>query len=129
MNGVYVSSGLGRGYRMGLDGEASDPKIGQSGLGPVACSTPVTHIVRNTQEQVADPDTVGYPTRRHTAQAHDINDTMQYFMPSTNSSPAHATPTQACPGGCLDASRLNVVIQADAKPPHSSEVTKCTSHV
>ena len=114
---------------MGLDGEASDRKIGQSGRGPVACSTPITHKVSNTQEQVADLDTVSYPTHRHTAQAHDTNDTMQNFMPST--SPANATPTQTCSGGCLDASRLNVVVHADARPPpffRGDHTDTCTVH-
>ena len=114
---------------MGLDGEASDRKIGQSGRGPVACSTPITHKVSNTQEQVADLDTVSYPTHRHTAQAHDTNDTMQNFMPST--SPANATPTQTCSGGCLDASRLNVVVHADARPSpffRGDHTDTCTVH-
>ena len=60
MNGVYVSSELGRGCHMGLDGEASDRKIGQSGRGPVACSTPITHKVLIQQTPVTYKHHVTY---------------------------------------------------------------------
>lgn len=90
MNGVYVSHGFGRGCSLGSEGEASCHRVGQSALGPVACSTPITHVVRNTPEQLADANAVHYPDIRHAEHTHVIDNAM-HDIPSNHSAPVHAT--------------------------------------
>lgn len=126
LNGAYVYSGFGRGCKIGSDAEASYQRVGQSALDPVAFSTPLTHVIKNTH--VTYTDIVDSPTARLAEQAHDSTSAM-HNVPSNHSSPVHAP--QTCSGGCLDTSRLNVVVQSDVKPPpffRGDHADTCTVH-
>lgn len=90
LNGVYVSSGFGRGCKVGSDAEASYQRVGQSALDPVAFSTPLTHVVKNTH--VTNADIVDSPTARLAEQAHNSTSAM-HNIPSNISSPVHVPQT------------------------------------